>query len=151
MMLNNYIVNVNGSLVWTMSSNREGLQSQLRRVVCTASRASEIFILITGLKFSHCRVEVLFGVYVILLRKSNLDLYLQSLAQILLWMFALGLYQTHYSMWLSVRIRDMMSRHVNHPDSRAELRAGKLCTKQAASVQQWSSINVMSSITMPSK
>ena len=69
----------------------------------------------------------------LLLRKGNFDLYLQSLAQIVLWMFALGL-DTKHTIPLSVRIRDMMSLLVNHPDIRAELLEKLLCTKQAASV-----------------
>ena len=62
-------------------------------------------------------------VYVRSLRESNFDLYLQSLAQILPWMFALD--HTHYSRWLSVHIRDMTSLSVNHPNIHAEFRAGK--------------------------
>ena len=62
--------------------------------------------------------------YVILLQECNFDLCLQSLAQIVSWMFAL--YQTHYFRWLSVHIRDMMSLLVNHPNIRAELRGGKI-------------------------
>ena len=62
-------------------------------------------------------------VYVRSLREGNFDLYVQSLAQIVPWMFALD--HTHYSRWLSVHIRDMMSLSVNHPNIHAEFRAGK--------------------------
>ena len=47
--------------------------------------------------------------------------YVQSLAQIVLWMCAL--YQTNYSRWLSVHIRDMTSLPVTN--IRTEFRAGK--------------------------
>ena len=62
-------------------------------------------------------------VYVRSLREGNFDLYAQSLAHIVPWMFALD--HTHYSRWLSVHIRDMTSLSVNHPNIHAEFRAGK--------------------------
>ena len=61
-------------------------------------------------------------VYVRSLREGNFDLYVQSLAHIVPWMFALD--HTHYSRWLSVHIRDMTSLSVNHPNIHA-FRAGK--------------------------
>ena len=57
------------------------------------------------------------------LREGNFDLYVQPLAQIVPWMFALD--HTHYSRWLSVHIRDMTSLSVNHPNIHAEYRARK--------------------------
>ena len=79
---------------------------------------------------SYVAVDHASFVYVILLQEGNFALYLQSLAQIvgLPWMF--GFCQTHYSRWLPVRIRDMMSLLVNHPNIRAELCAGKKCCAQ---------------------
>ena len=62
--------------------------------------------------------------YVIFSQEGNFDLHLQSLAQIVPWMFAL--YQTHYSRWLSVGIRYMMSLLVNHPNIREDLCAGHI-------------------------
>ena len=62
-------------------------------------------------------------VYVTSLREGNFDLYVQSLAQIVPWMFALD--HTHYFRWLSVHIRDMMSLSVNHPKFHAGFCAGK--------------------------
>ena len=76
---------------------------------------------ISGSKFCHCR-SCLFCVCYI--QEGNFDLYLQSLAQIMQWMSVL--YQTHYSRWLSVHIRDTMSLSVNHPNIRAEFCAGKI-------------------------
>ena len=61
--------------------------------------------------------------YVRSLREGNFDLYVQSLVQIVPWMFALD--HTHYSRWLSVHIRDMTSLSVNHPNIHAEFRAGE--------------------------
>ena len=68
-------------------------------------------------------LEIMLLVYVRSLREGNLGLYVQSLAQIVPWMFALD--HTHYSRWLSVHIRDMSSLSVNHPNIHAEFRAGK--------------------------
>ena len=70
-------------------------------------------------------------VYVILLQEGNFDLYLQSLAPTVPWMFAL--YKTHYSWWLPVGIRDMMRLLVNHPNIRADLRARKIVVHKTSS------------------
>ena len=86
--------------------------------------------------------------YVRSLREGNFDLYVQSLAQIVPWMFALD--HTHYSRWLSVYIRDMTSLSVNHPNIHAEFRAGKFVVHKT-SFQQWPSTNVISRIMVPSK
>lgn len=68
-------------------------------------------------------LEVLLLVYTRSLREGNFELYVQSLTQIMLWMFALD--HTRYSRWLSVHIRDMMNLTDKHPDVLAELKSGK--------------------------
>ena len=68
-------------------------------------------------------LDIMLLVYVTSLREGNFDLYVQSLAQIVPWMFELD--HTHYSRWLSVHIRDMTSLSVNHPNIHAEFRAGQ--------------------------
>ena len=68
-------------------------------------------------------LEVLLLVYIRSLREGNFELYVQSLTQIMLWMFALD--HTHYSRWLSVHNRDMMNLTDKHPDVLAELKSGK--------------------------
>ena len=73
-------------------------------------------------------LEMMLLVYVRSLRESNFDLYVQSLAQIVPWMFALD--HTHYSRWLSVHIRDMTSLSVNHPNIHAGFRAGKFVVRK---------------------
>ena len=50
-------------------------------------------------------------------------MYVESLAEIVAWFFALD--QTHYSMWLSVHIRDMMMLSEKQPGVLAEFKAGK--------------------------
>ena len=62
--------------------------------------------------------------YVILFQEGNFALCLQSLAQIVPWMFAL--YQTRR---LYVRIRDKMSLLVNHQN----IRAGKIVVHKTSS------------------
>ena len=87
---------------------------------------------------------------IILLNEGNFNLYLQSLAQVVPWMFAL--YQTHYSRCLSIHIRDMMSLPVNHPKQSCRVACLKnCCAQQAASFQQWPSFEVMSRIMASSK
>ncbi len=67
-------------------------------------------------------LETMLLVYIRSLREANLDLYVQSLAHITPWMFALD--HTHYARWLSVHIRDMMILSVKHPNILEEFRAG---------------------------
>ncbi|MES9880445.1 MAG: hypothetical protein ABW185_06130, partial [Sedimenticola sp.] len=67
-------------------------------------------------------LETMLLVYVRSLREANFDLYVQSLAHITPWMFALD--HTHYARWLSVHIRDMMILSVKHPNILEEFRAG---------------------------
>ena len=50
--------------------------------------------------------ELLLLVFIRSIRESNFDMYVESLAEIVTWFFALD--HTHYSRWLSVHIRDMM-------------------------------------------
>ena len=50
-------------------------------------------------------LELLLLRYIRSLRVGNFKLYVESLTQIMPWMFALD--QAHYSRWLSVHIRDM--------------------------------------------
>ena len=47
-------------------------------------------------------------------READFTLYLQSLKQIVPWMFALD--NVHYARWLSVHIRDMLEIPNKHPD-----------------------------------
>ncbi len=56
------------------------------------------------------------------IREGNFQLYMESLTAIVPWMFALD--HTHYSRWLSVHIRDMVSLKEKHPAIFTELCAG---------------------------
>ena len=63
-------------------------------------------------------LEILLLLYIRSIREGNFDLYVESLAKIIPWMFALD--HTHYSRWLPVHIRDMVLLPEKHP-----FRAGK--------------------------
>ena len=86
--------------------------------------------LITNLHALSVAIHVLSN-NVTLLKERNFDLCLQSLAQIVPWMFAL--YQTRYHQWLSINIRDMMSLLENHQNIRAQLRAEKMVVRKTSS------------------
>ena len=67
-------------------------------------------------------LELLMLRYIRSLREGNFQLYVESLTQIMPWMFSLN--HTHYSRWLSVHIRDMITLAKKHPDVLAEFMSG---------------------------
>lgn len=68
--------------------------------------------------------------------EGNFQLYVETLTQLLPWMFALD--HTHYSRWLSVHVRDMMVLSEKHPAILEEFLTGSLlCIKQATSSWPW--------------
>ena len=68
-------------------------------------------------------LEILMLLYVRALREGNFQLYVEALAQLMPWVFALD--HTHYSRWLSVHIRDMVVLSEKHPPIYQEFNAGK--------------------------
>ena len=68
-------------------------------------------------------LELLLLVYIRLIREDNFDMYVESLAEIATWFFALD--HAHYSRWLSVHIRDMMMLSEKQLGVLAKLKAGK--------------------------
>ena len=68
-------------------------------------------------------IELIMLLYVRSIREGNFQLYLESLAKIVPWMFALD--HTHYARWLPVHIRDMSSLAERHPAILAEFCVGK--------------------------
>ena len=68
-------------------------------------------------------LELLLLVFIRSIREGNFDMYVESLAEIVIWFFALD--HTHYSRWLSVHIRDMMMLSEKQPGVLAEFKAGK--------------------------
>ena len=67
-------------------------------------------------------LELLLLRYIRSLREGNFQLYVESLTQIMPWVFALD--HTHYSRWLSVHIRDMMTLAEKHPHVLPEFKSG---------------------------
>ena len=67
-------------------------------------------------------LELLMLRYIRSLREGNFQLYVESLTQIMPWMFSLD--HTHYSRWLSVHISDMITLAKKHPDVLAEFMSG---------------------------
>ena len=68
-------------------------------------------------------LELLLLVYIRSIREGNFDMYVESLAEIVTWFFALD--HTHYSRWLSVYIRDMMMLSEKQPGVLAEFKPEK--------------------------
>ena len=68
-------------------------------------------------------LEILLLLYVRSIREGNFQLYIESLVKITSWMFALD--HIHYSRWLPVHIRDMMTLSEKHPEIMTEFHAGK--------------------------
>ena len=73
--------------------------------------------------FKTLSLEILLLLYVRSIQEGNFQLYIESLAKISPWMFALD--HIHYSRWLPVHIRDMMALSEKHPDIVAEFHTGK--------------------------
>ena len=81
-------------------------------------------------------LEFLLLVYIRSVCEGNFDMYVESLAEIVTWFFALD--HTHYSRWLSVHIHDMMLLSKKQPGVLAEFKAGNLSsTKLASSFLRW--------------
>ena len=68
-------------------------------------------------------LELLLLVYIRSIRERNFDMYVESLAEIVTWFFALD--HTHYSRWLSVHIRDIMMLSEKQSGVLAEFKARK--------------------------
>ena len=68
-------------------------------------------------------LELLLLVFIRSIREGNFDMYVESLAEIVTWFFALD--HTHYLRWLSVHIRDMMMLSEEQTGVLEEFKAGK--------------------------
>ena len=73
-------------------------------------------------------LEIMMLLYVRSLREGKFQLYLESLTQIVPWMFALD--HTHYSRWLPIHIRDMILLPQKHPAVFAEFCNGKFIVRK---------------------
>ena len=95
------------------------LAMKIHAVTRKRSRIDTLFHL--GICVSYDRLLLLF---IRSIREGNFQQYMKSLTAIVPWMFALD--HTHYSRWLSVHIRDMVSLKEMHLAIFAEFCAGKL-------------------------
>ena len=68
------------------------------------------------------QMELLILMFVRSIRERNFLLYLDSLAELAPWFFALN--HTNYARWLPVHIHDMALLHIKHPDISKEFHAG---------------------------
>ena len=68
-------------------------------------------------------LELLLLVFIRSICEGNFDMYVESLAEIVTWFFALD--HTHYSRWLSVHIHDIMMLSKKQPGVLAEFKGGK--------------------------
>ena len=68
-------------------------------------------------------------VYVRAIRKANFLLYIEALSKIVPWYFSLD--HMHYSRWVPILLRDMMSLKQLHPDVYTEFLKGKFVVKKS--------------------
>ena len=68
-------------------------------------------------------LEILLLLYIRSIREGNFQLYIEALSKIVPWMFALD--HVHYSRWLPIHIRDMISLANKHSEILEEFHAGK--------------------------
>jgi hypothetical protein len=75
------------------------------------------------------RLELDILMFVRSLREEHFQLYTDSIAKIIPWFFALD--HPNYARWMSVHIRDMMSRHNLQPHIAAEFEMGNFVVHNA--------------------
>jgi len=68
-------------------------------------------------------LEILLLLYIRSICEENFQLYIEALSKIFPWMFALN--NVHYSGWLPIHIRDMISLTNKHSEILEEFHAGK--------------------------
>ena len=75
------------------------------------------------------QLELTLMIYVRAIRKGNFELYIESLTKIVPWFFALD--HTHYSRWVPVHLRDMVSLKECHPSVYEEFMKGNFTVKKS--------------------
>ena len=75
------------------------------------------------------KLELLLLEYVKSIREGNFQLYLEVLAQIIPWLFALDC--NNYARWLPVHLRDMLNLSETHPDVYQQFSAGNFVVKKS--------------------
>ncbi|KAG0723068.1 hypothetical protein GWK47_043326 [Chionoecetes opilio] len=75
------------------------------------------------------QLELAVMVYVRAIREADFLLYIEPLSKIVPWFFALD--HTHYSRWVPIHLRDMVSLKQLHPDVYAEFLKGNFVVKKS--------------------
>ena len=75
------------------------------------------------------QLELYVLIFVRSLREGNFELYVQALAKIIPWFFALD--HTHYARWTPIHLHDMISLEQSHPSVYAEFVKGKFVVKKS--------------------
>jgi len=75
------------------------------------------------------QLELVVLIYVRSIREANFLLYIEALSKIIPWFFALD--HTHYSRWVPIHIRDMVSLKQLHPHVYAEFLKGNFVVKKS--------------------
>ena len=83
-------------------------------------------------------MEILLLLYIRSIHERNFQLYIESLSKIIPWLFALD--HVHYSRWLPIHIRDMMSLTNKHPEILDEFQAGKFVIHKTISILKFSAM-----------
>ena len=78
------------------------------------------------------QLELTLMIYVRAIREGNFMLYIESLTKIVPWFFALD--HTHYSRWVPIHLRDMVSLKEYHPDIYEEFMKGNFTVKKSKHV-----------------
>ena len=74
-------------------------------------------------------LELLVLEFVRSIREGNFSMYVESLAQLVPWMFSLD--QIHYARWLPIHIRDLVNLKERHPSVFAEFEQGKFVVQKS--------------------
>ena len=74
------------------------------------------------------KLEIEVMVYVRSIREADFLFYIEVLANIVPWIFALG--HTHYARWISVHLRDMITLKDTHPDVHGQFLKGIFAVKK---------------------
>lgn len=79
--------------------------------------------------YINLQLELAVMVYVRAIREADFLLYIEALSKIVPWFFALD--HTHYSRWVPIHIRDMVSLKKLNPDVYAEFLKGNFVVKKS--------------------
>ena len=100
-------------------------------------------------RYTTMEFELLFFTFMRSLREGNFQLYIESLISLAPWMFALD--RTHYSRWLPLHLKYMISLENNSLYIFQEFQKGNFVIRKVESFQQFLSTKLTSKIMLPLK